>query len=219
MDSPKVDDLMIDGPSTTGAVVSGKMRSLPAASSGAGGVSSGLMTLDEPVSETLLRDLRAIGVKLRCVLVPSGNNESTLKELRNWDLWGPLLLCMFLSIFLSFGAPSGQSSLVFGAVFSIVWVGAAVVSVNAQLLGGNISFFQSVCVLGYCLFPINIAAVLCWAWGNTVWKTVVVAVSFAWATRASVLFMSQMVEDKRKVLAAYPVFLFYILISWMVFIS
>ena len=126
---------------------------------------------------------------------------------------------MFLSIFLSLGAPDGQSSLVFGAVFCIVWVGAFFVALNAQLLGGNISFFQSVCVMGYCLFPLNIASVLCWAWGNVVWKTAVVVISLAWATRASVVFMASMVTEKRKVLAAYPVVLFYLLISWMIFVS
>ena len=50
---------------------------------------------------------------------------------------------------MSFTAPDGQASLVFAAVFFIVWFGAGVVTLNAQLLGGNISFFQSVCVLGY----------------------------------------------------------------------
>jgi hypothetical protein len=47
---------------------------------------------------------------------------------------------------------------VFSAVFLAVWAGAAIVTLNAQLLGGTISFFQSVCVLGYCVFPIAIAA-------------------------------------------------------------
>jgi hypothetical protein len=32
-----------------------------------------------------------------------------------------------------------------------------VVTVNAQLLRGKISFFQSVCTLGYCLLPLTIA--------------------------------------------------------------
>lgn len=47
-------------------------------------------------------------------------------------------------------APEGQSSLIFASVFVITWCGAAVVTVNAQLLGGTLSFFQSVCVLGTC---------------------------------------------------------------------
>jgi len=39
---------------------------------------------------------------------------------------------------LSISAPEGQASLVFAAVFVVVWCGAAVVTANAQLLGGNV---------------------------------------------------------------------------------
>jgi len=175
-------------------------------------------TLDEPVSETLKRDLRGIAVKLKYVLLPR-EQETAIKELRKWDLWGPLLLCMVLSAVLSATAPQGQSSLVFAAVFVIVWGGAAVVTVNAQLLGGNVSFFQSVCVLGYCVFPIVLASLLCLLWYNKVYRLVVCGLSFAWATRASVVFMSQLVNPDRKILAAFPVFLFYAVLTWLAFIS
>ncbi len=39
-----------------------------------------------------------------------------------------------------------------------MWGGSFIVTVNTKLLGGNISFFQCVCVLGYCIFPIVLAA-------------------------------------------------------------
>jgi protein YIPF6 len=63
-----------------------------------------------------------------------------------------------LSTTLSFSAPSSSTSVVFAAVFVIVWCGAAMVTVNAQLLGGTISFFQSVCILGYCVFPLTLSS-------------------------------------------------------------
>lgn len=47
------------------------------------------------------RDLKRVGVKLKCVLVPSQNQEDTLKQLAQWDLWGPLLLCLCLSMYVS----------------------------------------------------------------------------------------------------------------------
>ena len=75
------------------------------------------------------------------------------------DLWGPLLVCLLLSSVLSISTPSDSSSLVFATVFVIVWCGAALVTVNAQLLGGSISFFQSVCILGYCVFPLTLASI------------------------------------------------------------
>jgi hypothetical protein len=62
---------------------------------------------------------------------------------------------------LSLSAPADSASLVFATVFVIVWVGAAAVTINAQLLGGSISFFQSVCILGYCVFPLTISALIC----------------------------------------------------------
>ena len=56
---------------------------------------------------------------------------------RSGDLWGPLLLCLMLSVELGMSAPEGQAELVFAAVFFIIWFGAGVVTLNAQLLGGT----------------------------------------------------------------------------------
>ena len=118
-------------------------------------------TLDEPISETIMRDreladhvfasslpslplfrlslptlflriftsVRQVSSKLRVVLIPSKKNttissrydhEEVLKQLKDWDLWGPLLVCLLLSIFLSVDAGS-QGALVFSAVFLVVW--------------------------------------------------------------------------------------------------
>lgn len=125
----------------------------------------GRCTLDEPVMETIMRDLRSIGTKLKYVMLPKAR-EDRASGLREWDLWGPLVLCLALGIMLSMHAEqvvtgflrrvaSGQASLAFGLVFIIVWVGSGVtcdlsqrgkkgvVTVNALLLKGKISFFQS----------------------------------------------------------------------------
>lgn len=177
------------------------------------------MTLDEPVSETIKRDLKTIGVKLKLVMLPNASQEDTISELRKWDLWGPLLLCLVLSIVLSMAAPDEQASTVFSSVFVIVWCGAFVVTLNAQLLGGNISMFQSVCVLGYCIFPLVLAAILCQIWGNVIWKAIVVAAGFFWSSRASVVFMGQLVPPEKKLLVLYPVYLFYSVISWLALVS
>ena len=62
---------------------------------------------------------------------------------------------MTLSI-LSLGVETHGKS--FGILFLIMWGGSFVVTINTKLLGGHISFFQCVCVLGYCVFPIVLAA-------------------------------------------------------------
>ncbi|DBA03744.1 TPA: hypothetical protein N0F65_004161 [Lagenidium giganteum] len=166
-----------------------------------------------------MRDVRLVGGKLKVVLMPKNTSEETLKALRDWDLWGPLVLCLSLSIMLSITAPPHQSAMVFTGVFVVVWAGAAIVTVNAQLLGSTISFFQSVCVLGYCIFPLNIATLVCMvlklAHIHAIGRLFIVVVGFLWATRASVVFMSKLVPPKRKALTVYPVLLFYLFISWM----
>ena len=53
-------------------------------------------------------------------------------------------------------------------VFAEVALGAIILTVNCILLGGEIVFFQSVCLLGYCLFPLVVAAIVCASTGNKV---------------------------------------------------
>jgi hypothetical protein len=64
-----------------------------------------------------------------------------------------------LSTILTVGS-SDEKGLAFIIVFVIVWLGAFIITLNTQFLGSTMTFFQSVCILGYCLFPINIAALL-----------------------------------------------------------
>ena len=47
-------------------------------------------------------------------------------------------------------------------------------------------------------------------------RFVTAAVALVWATRASVLFVEEVIPAKRRALAVYPVFLFYSWLSWMV---
>eukprot|EP01031_Cornospumella_fuschlensis_P025531 gene25531-30827_t len=182
-------------------------------------------TLDEPVMDTIKRDLNQVRDKLHVVLMPLGkeNQETVLQKLRDWDLWGPLLVCLLLSIILSLTAPGDSASIVFAAVFVIVWFGAAAVTINAQLLGGSISFFQSVCILGYCVFPLTLSALACFImrfiFKNIFVKLLLVSVGFVWSTSASSVFMTQVIKPERKTLAVYPVFFFYTFIGWMILLQ
>lgn len=235
-------------------------------------------TLDEPVRETIMRDVRSVMLKLKVVMLPldrqstlgqleyigikssstmvsdtpnafnntvgdneftidGGDNENDIAEdesnmvgdnqkaiirsLREWDLWGPLIICLALSVLLSLESTVEQASAVFATVFMLVWVGASIVTVNAQFLGGSISFFQSLCVLGYSVFPMMISALLIavfrhtplrYFWLDCIW----VLLGFIWATRASTVFIGQYIVKERRALAVFPVFFFYIFLSWMI---
>lgn len=192
-------------------------------------------TIDEPVRVTLMRDVNRVARRMKLVLKPHGSeggaetHDEMKAELRNWDLWGPLVICMLLAILLSIWSPADQAATVFCAVFGIIWVGAAVVTLNAQLLEGRISFFQSVCVLGYCVFPLCISALFCQLcqlllaegvlWLDMLLRSTFVVAGGAWATRASSAFLTDVVPEKRRALAAFPLSLFYFSISMMVFIQ
>ena len=116
------------------------------------------------------------------------------------DLWGPLLLCLVLAALLASEAAEAQAPLVFATVFVIVWCGAGVITINALLLGGHASFFQSVCVLGYCVAPLVVAAVLVKYLLMRVFtlKLAVVFGAYLWSTTASIGFLAELVPEKRK---------------------
>ncbi|XP_029900008.1 protein YIPF6 [Myripristis murdjan] len=179
-------------------------------------------TLDEPVKDTILRDLKAVGNKFVHVLYPK--RSSAL--LRDWDLWGPLLLCVALALMLQGGAADGAEDgggPQFAEVFVIVWFGSIVITLNSKLLGGTISFFQSLCVLGYCIMPLTVAMLVCRlvllggsGTASFVVRLVVVSASFGWSTFASTAFLADSQPPNRKALVVYPVFLFYFVIGWMI---
>lgn len=224
-------------------------------------------TLNEPVRETIMRDIQAVIDKLKIVLKPmdrtitpftystvagseaaadnsanpanssatfrlpdqnampdaelSENDRMVIRRLKDWDLWGPLILCLGLAVILSFKAPTDQASTVFAAVFCSVWAGGTIVTINAQLLGGTISFFQSLCVMGYSMFPLVIAAFCIGCIKvvvNSFWwiDLVFVAAGFVWSTRVSAVFLSLYVKQERRLLALYPVFFFYTFLGWLI---
>jgi len=140
--------------------------------------------------------------------------------LRDWDLWGPLIFCLLLSMFLSLRASSEQSDLVFSGVFSIVWIGEAVVTLQIKLLGGNISFMQSVSIIGYTLFPLVLAALLSAVGLPTIARIPIYIVLVAWSLAAGVSILGGSGVIKNRVgLAVYPLFVFYVGIGCLCFIS
>ena len=178
-------------------------------------------TLDEPVRETIMRDIKAVSRKFGHVLFPK---ESKVL-LREWDLWGPLLVCVSLALMLQSdgGGGAGKSGPEFAELFIIYWVGAFVVTLNAKLLGRPISIFQSVSVLGYCVLPLTLSLVICklvlLAQQTTLLffiRVVVVLVAFIWSTLGSKAFLASGGDHKRRALEVYPIFLFYFFISWLI---
>ncbi|XP_022883808.1 protein YIPF6 [Olea europaea var. sylvestris] len=105
---------------------------------------------------------------------------------------------------------------VFAVAFALLAAGAVILTLNVLLLGGHIIFFQSLSLLGYCLFPLDIGALICMLKDNVLVKVVVVAVTLAWSSWAAYPFMSSAVNPRRKALALYPVLLMYVSVGFLI---
>ncbi|XP_008808334.1 protein YIPF6 homolog isoform X2 [Phoenix dactylifera] len=172
-------------------------------------------TLTEPIRDTVKRDLTRIATNLKLVVFPNPNREDPGKALRDWDLWGPFFFIIFLGLVLSWSA-SVKKSEVFAVAFAVLAAGAIILTLNVLLLGGHIIFFQSLSLLGYCLFPLDVGALICLLGINVIIKMMVVLVTFSWSSWAAYPFMSTAVSPRRKALALYPVFLMYISVGFLI---
>ncbi|KAH8877446.1 Protein YIPF6 isoform 1 [Schistosoma japonicum] len=182
-----------------------------------------LTLFDEPIRDTILRSARAVGQKFAYVLIPR-RGHGLLKE---WDLWGPLVLCLIMSALLH-SSPNSESSghggPEFAQVFVIFWLGSAIVTINSKLLGGAVSFLQTVCVLGYCILPLVIGLVICrlllFASSNSVFvfiiRLLIVITGLVYSSYASFIFVYPTLPKNRVVLSVYPIILFYVFLSWLV---
>ncbi|XP_052183336.1 protein YIP4b-like [Diospyros lotus] len=187
----------------------------PSKSIGAAGFGSLPNTLTEPVWDTVKRDLSRIVSNLKLVVFPNPYRDDPGKALRDWDLWGPFFFIVFLGLTLSWSA-SVKKSEVFAVAFALLAAGAVILTLNVLLLGGHIIFFQSLSLLGYCLFPLDIGALICMLKDNVIVKVVVVCVTLSWSSWAAYPFMSTAVNPRRKALALYPVFLMYVSVGFLI---
>ncbi|OIS97229.1 hypothetical protein A4A49_19583 [Nicotiana attenuata] len=112
--------------------------------------------------------------------------------------------------------PIGSTSEVFAVAFALLAAGAVILTLNVLLLGGHIIFFQSLSLLGYCLFPLDVGALICMLKDNVILKVVVVCVALSWSSWAAYPFMSTAVNPSRKALALYPVVLMYVSVGFLI---
>uniref|UniRef100_A0A6G1SL45 Protein YIPF6 n=1 Tax=Aceria tosichella TaxID=561515 RepID=A0A6G1SL45_9ACAR len=95
--------------------------------------------LDEPILDTLKRDLYGIYNKMKIIALPLSSYDIYKVVLRGWDLWGPLLLCTFLAFNLhhSRNYEDKHTGPQFADVFVLVWFGSCIVSLNYRLLSAS----------------------------------------------------------------------------------
>lgn len=175
-------------------------------------------TLNEPIMITIYRDLYLIYTKLKFVVNPFISNELKEYHIKQWDLWGPLLLIIFLACSLAIN--SSDKSQTFVLVFLIFWIGSFLVFANSYLLGLKTSIFQIFCLLGYCLFPLNIAAfILSFTSFLDLIRFIIIGLSCFWSLYSISSFLRNLSMPEQRYLVLYPSILLYIYISWFIFVN
>ncbi|KAM3179227.1 hypothetical protein ACTXT7_000983 [Hymenolepis weldensis] len=170
-------------------------------------------TLDEPIKETILRDVKSVGRKIAHVLFPRRGHE---------------LLSDFSAVLqLSHGQKEDAGAPQFAQVFTVFWFGVLTVSINTKLLGGNLSFCQTVCVLGYCILPlvtglvVNVIIKLFTSASTWVLfiRLTLVFVGLGYSLFSASTFLAPNSRPNRVVLVVYPLCIFYFFIGWLVFVN
>lgn len=189
-----------------------------------------MSTLDESISKTFKRDVDRIVSNVKNVLdakrvflgrrnsSSGGEEDAQLRQqqpLRDWDLYGPLIFVLLFGVCLSSSSSGGgggksDAGTIFSVVFATVAFGGVALTLNVKFLGGKIIFLQAMSLIGYCIFPLDVSALLCLLSTNSIYRFAVVALGVAWSAGASVPFVSAAVVDERKALAVYPMVLLYV---------
>ena len=172
-------------------------------------------TLNESILTTIYRDLSLISIKLKYVIKPYGSKEKKNYHIKQWDLWGPLLLNMFLACTLAFNSEEKSQMIIL--IFVIFWIGGVIIYLNANFLGVKSSIFQILCLLGYCLFPLNLSAFFVTFLNiKGVLRFIIVLITCLWSIYSSSDFFNQLTNKEQKYLVEYPCILFYLYISWFI---
>lgn len=173
-------------------------------------------TLEESISTTLFRDMQLIYYKLKHVINPFLNNSDKQRHIMQWDLWGPLLFITFLSCTLAINAENKSKIIII--LFSIFWCGSLLVYLNGNLLDSKIRLFPIICLLGYCLFPLNISAfILAITNFYEIIRLFIVLFACIWALFSVEGYFSSVSSPEQKWLVFYPAILMFVFLSWFIF--
>jgi len=176
-------------------------------------------TLDEPILNTITRDVKAVAQKLLGALLPNSKNV-LMKE---WDLWGPLFLCTYIGLVLQ-NMGDDSNGYQFTELFVLVWIGYAVITYNFVFCStATISTFQCVCVLGYSLGPLAIAVTLLQLMhmfnvinGTFFLRFIFICAAAAWSSFASTKIFGATVPEEKKIVLLSPVVVLYTLVALLI---
>jgi hypothetical protein len=175
-------------------------------------------TLDEAIITTINRDLYSIYIKLIFVINPFISDEVKKYHIKQWDLWGPLIFNVLLASTLAINSDNRGQTIIL--IFLIFWLGSFLVFLNGHLLGVKTSIFQIFCLLGYCLFPLNLSAfILSFTKFLEIIRFILISITCFWSLYSTSSFLRNISNPEQRYLVLYPSILLYLYISWFIFVT
>ena len=172
--------------------------------------------MDEAIITTINRDLYSIYIKLIFVINPFISDEVKKYHIKQWDLWGPLIFNVLLASTLAINSDNRGQTIIL--IFLIFWLGSFLVFLNGHLLGVKTSIFQIFCLLGYCLFPLNISAfIFSFTRPPEIFKFIVIGLTCFWSLFSASSYLGNLTIPEQRYLVLYPCILLYLYISWFIF--
>lgn len=161
----------------------------------------------KPLLEELDIDLTDIYYKIRCVVFPLpslGFNRSVLKD--SPDFWGPLFVILLFSLVSLYGQFH-----VISWILTIWLAGSFLIFVLTRVLGAEVSYGQTLGVIGYSVIPLILSATILPLVSFIPLLNLVVKIGgVVWASySAGSLLVDQQLGNK-KILLLYPTFLLYV---------
>ena len=149
--------------------------------------------------------------------------EDKKRELRDWDLWGPLIFSMVISIFISMSSSAEKDDdAVFGTVYLTLFGGAALVGLNTYLVSQFSSTFLMMSIMGYCLFPFVLASAIGFFFRRIIGfigMSIICAGAYLWAVVSARAFFGDQVKQERRNMVVYPVALYYLFFAFYVLLT
>lgn len=162
---------------------------------------------NKPLLEELDIDPRDIYYKIRCVLLPLpslGLNRNVIRD--SPDFWGPLFVVLTFALVSIYG----QFKVVSWVI--TIWIfGSGLTFMLARVLGGEVTYSQTLGVVGYSLLPLVVVAPFVSLFQSMVWIGFLIkCAGVVWAAYSAGSLLAQEELRHKKPLLLYPVFLLYV---------
>ncbi|VWU49338.1 protein YIPF6, putative [Hepatocystis sp. ex Piliocolobus tephrosceles] len=174
-------------------------------------------TMDEPVKDTVIRDVKSIYKKIQHICFHKHDNNNDI--IKKWDMWGFLIIYMSLAVIIFLDKEIQDNKKTF-AHFSIIFIiGNLLVSLNLSLLNINIYFFQTLCTVSYSLFPMVFSAFVNLFVSSRMIRFLFFIMSTTWSSYNCILVLGKFIKSNKLLISILPICLLQFFLTTLLLIK